>query len=106
MIYSQSKLNYFNFVRTNNTKFSKLKHMKKLFTLMTFALISLWSAAQTDTLLIENFDNDPTSNPNWGQAVYPPGIANDTMWYNWDADGLADQSGAGRPGEWYWVANG
>jgi len=74
--------------------------MKKLFTLFTLALISLWSTAQNDTLLYENFDVDPTGNPNWFNSA-PFNITGDLNWYNYDADGLADQSGSGRPGEWY-----
>jgi hypothetical protein len=28
-------------------------------------------------------------------------LANDQTWYNFDSDGLADQSGGNRPGEWF-----
>ncbi|MBK5284024.1 MAG: T9SS type A sorting domain-containing protein [Bacteroidia bacterium] len=38
----------------------------------------------------------------------PFGIANDVNWYNYDGDGLPDQSGAtpARADEWYWVSSG
>ncbi|MBK5286371.1 MAG: hypothetical protein JJE25_13310, partial [Bacteroidia bacterium] len=57
--------------------------MKKLFTLISFTFISLWSTAQNDTLLLENFDIDPTGNPNFMLGL-PFGIANDVNWYNYD----------------------
>jgi hypothetical protein len=81
--------------------------MKKLFTLIALVLTSLWSAAQNDTLLYENFDVDPTANPNWVPVpAFPTNTTGDTMWYNYDADVLADQSGASRPGEWWWSPGG
>jgi hypothetical protein len=75
--------------------------MKKLFTLLSLVLISLLGAAQNDTLLIEPFDVDPTGNANFITGV-PPAATGDANWYNYDGDGLADQSGASRPGEWWW----
>lgn len=75
--------------------------MKKLFTLITLTFISLWSVAQNDTLLIENFDIDPSGNTNF--ITGPPiAVTNDINWYNYDADGLADFSNQSRPGEWFW----
>lgn len=79
--------------------------MKKLFTLCSFALVSLLCAAQNDTLLYENFDVDVTANPNF-IINNPPASAFDSNWYDYDADGLPDQSGSSRPGEWYWRAYG
>jgi len=79
--------------------------MKKLFTLITLALFSLWSSAQNDTLLYENFDIDPTGNTNFITGI-PINVTNDVNWYNYDADQEPDQSGSNRPGEWYWVAYG
>ncbi|HLG33295.1 MAG TPA: T9SS type A sorting domain-containing protein [Bacteroidia bacterium] len=81
--------------------------MKKLFTLINLLLFSLWSNAQNDTLLYENFDADPTGNANWTPIpAFPSNTVNDTMWYNYDADALPDQSGQSRPGEWWWSSGG
>jgi hypothetical protein len=83
--------------------------MKKLFTLIALVMTSLWSAAQNDTLLYENFDVDPSGNANWVPIpAFPTNSTGDTMWYNYDADALPDQSGANppRPGEWFWSPGG
>lgn len=50
--------------------------------------------AQNDTLLYENFNVDPTA----GYALFNSG--NDTVWVNFDSDGLPDANG--RPPEWFW----
>ncbi len=67
--------------------------MKKLLTIsMMFSASALF--AQSDTLLYENFDVDPT-------ATYLPfNSGNDTQWVNFDADALSDANG--RPQEWFW----
>lgn len=81
--------------------------MKKLFTLINLLLFSLWSNAQNDTLLYENFDVDPTANANWAPIpAFPSNTLNDTIWYNYDADALPDQSTQSRPNEWWWSAGG
>lgn len=77
--------------------------MKKS-TLMIVALsVTVLGMAQTpDTLLKADFETDPSTYIQF--QVYPSGATNDTNWYNYDVDGLADGSGAGRPGEWFWSA--
>ncbi len=71
--------------------------MKNLLTIsMVFSASALF--AQSDTLLYENFDVDPT-------ATYLPfNSGNDTQWVNFDADALSDANG--RPQEWFWSEGG
>jgi hypothetical protein len=82
--------------------------MKKIITTFLFSFFAVMCFAQTDTLLWENFDQDVTLNPNgnFQHQVQPPAATNDQNWYNWDQDGLADQSGQSRPGEWFWAPGG
>ncbi len=68
--------------------------MKKLLLLAMFAIAFSAVKAQSDTLLYENFDVDPTAN----YLQFNSG--NDTQWVNFDADGLPDANS--RPQEWYW----
>jgi hypothetical protein len=84
--------------------------MKKIITTFLFSFLAAMCVAQNDTLLWETFDVDPVGNPNinFQNQVQPSGtITNDPAWYNWDNDGLPDQSTAGgRPGEWFWQSGG
>jgi type IX secretion system substrate protein/cleaved adhesin domain-containing protein len=71
--------------------------MKKI--VLLFSLFALCTGAiAQDTLLYENFDVDPTA------SYLPFNSGNDTVWVNFDADGLADANG--RPQEWYWSNGG
>ena len=54
--------------------------------------------AQNDTLLYEPFDVDNTAN----YALFNSG--NDTIWVNFDSDGLPDANA--RPQEWFWSPGG
>lgn len=82
------------------TKSVKLYPMRKsLLAILACVPVASFAQAGTDTLIWENFETDPAS---FLQMTFPPGTMNDPFWYNWDNDALADQSGAGRPGEWYW----
>ena len=69
--------------------------------LFLFALASSFHFfAQTDTLIWVDFETDPS---NFVQnSTPPPGYLNDTLWYNFDSDGLNDGSGNARPLEWFW----
>ncbi len=69
--------------------------MKKIYTLIGCLALSLFSKAQTDTLLFENFDVDPTAN----YLLYMNG--NDTNWIDFDDDVLADNTPALGP-NWVW----
>src|SRR5436853_1600081 len=81
--------------------------MKKIITSLLFTFFTAMCLAQNDTLLIENFNQDPTGNANFQYQIQPPGQVNDQNWYDWDQDGLADASTAGgRPGEWFWQSGG
>jgi hypothetical protein len=84
----------------NLFKNSKNQNKMKKLRLLTFLLICPLSAAlaQNDTLLFEDFTVDPTA----GYALFNSG--NDTVWVNYDQDGLADANG--RPQEWYWSPGG
>lgn len=71
--------------------------MKKLLPLAVLVLLSFIffeSSAQMDTLLYEDFQ-DTTLQP--GETIFPEG--NDTLWVNFDGDGLADAND--RPQSWY-----
>lgn len=73
--------------------------MKKI--LLSFFLVSLgvFSFAQNDTLLFEDFQ--AASFPNI-QVNAPNGSTNETTnWYNFDEDQLPDGSPSNRPGEWF-----
>lgn len=72
--------------------------MKKLLMISMFALSANMVFAQSDTLLYENFDVDPTSN------YLPFNSGNDTQWVNFDADALPDANA--RPQEWFWSEGG
>ncbi|MBL0341631.1 MAG: choice-of-anchor J domain-containing protein [Bacteroidetes bacterium] len=68
--------------------------MKNLLLISIFLLGANAAFAQSDTLLFENFDVDPTTN------YLPFNSGNDTQWVNFDADGLPDANS--RPQEWFW----
>lgn len=72
---------------------------KTLLAIFALAPAALFAQAGMDTLIWENFENDPSS---YLFPSVPPGIINDQLWYNCDNDLLPDGSGAGRPGEWFW----
>lgn len=80
--------------------------MKMKFTILSSAalLISSMASAQTapgtDTLLWENFENDPSGYTTYGA---PSGVTNEANWTDFDADGLPDGSTANRPGDWFWT---
>jgi hypothetical protein len=74
--------------------------MKKI-TFLLFALCASVSAFAQDTLLWENFENDPSG---YIIATVPTNIPNETMWINFDNDGLNDASGTNRAPEWFWSA--
>jgi hypothetical protein len=81
--------------------------MKKIITCFLFSFITVMCLAQNDTLLIQDFNTDPTGNPDFLTGVQPPAGVGDPNWYNYDADGLADASTqGGRPGEWFWQSGG
>jgi len=67
--------------------------MKKIFTILC-AMVPVLGFSQNDTLLYENFDVDPTA----GYSLLSNG--NDTVWVNFDVDGLADANA--RPANWFW----
>jgi hypothetical protein len=59
-----------------------------------------------DTLLYEGF-NDTIDPDGWYLNTvldFPPGINNDTLWYDYDEDGNSDANG--RPAAWYMSLNG
>ncbi|MEO6168928.1 MAG: T9SS type A sorting domain-containing protein [Chitinophagales bacterium] len=75
--------------------------MKKTTTLLAVFLLcfqQLVLSQAIDTLLLENFENDP-------ETYIQPTFANgdDQTWVNYDQDGYNDASGASRPGEWFWT---
>lgn len=67
--------------------------MKKLVTLL-FLITPFMGFSQTDTLLYENFDVDPTAN------YLLVNSGNDTVWVDFDVDQNADANG--RPVNWFW----
>lgn len=73
--------------------------MKNLLPVLALITLPLAASAQTDTLLWNNFETDPT---NYMQIAIPLGNATDTSWYTFDVDGLSDGSPSNRPGEWFW----
>lgn len=72
---------------------------KTLRILALFAPCSLFAQTGTDTLIWADFNTDPAP---WLVIGTPSNTLWDTAWYNIDNDQLADGSGSGRPGEWYW----
>lgn len=68
---------------------------KSILSAAILVAISFTSNAQ-DTLLFEDFQNGAPDN----FSLNPPSGA-DNFWINLDGDGLADGSGASRPGEWF-----
>lgn len=81
--------------------------MKKTITSLLFSFFTVMCFAQNDTLLYENFNQDPTTRPDFITGNPPPAITGDANWYNYDADGLPDASTqGGRPGEWFWQSGG
>lgn len=71
-----------------------MKKTLKLPVLVLLCFFCLESFAQMDTLLYENFQ-DTVLLP--GETIFPEG--NDTLWVNFDGDGLADAND--RPQTWY-----
>jgi hypothetical protein len=74
--------------------------MKKILLALTLSLFISFSFSQTDTLVWIDFETDPATFVQ--NSTPPPGYVNDTLWYNFDADGQNDGSGNGRPLEWFW----
>ncbi len=76
--------------------------MKKIYTLLAgFILFSSFTSKGQDTLLYEGFQEDSITYIG-SVTSPPPGNTTDTMWYNYDADQLADGSpGATRSDFWY-----
>lgn len=75
--------------------------MKKIATLLAVFLLcfqQLVVSQTVDTLLLENFENDPET---YIEPTFPNG--DDETWVNYDQDGYNDASGASRPGEWFWT---
>ncbi|MBX7180765.1 MAG: T9SS type A sorting domain-containing protein [Bacteroidia bacterium] len=75
--------------------------MKKLFTTLSLAFLSLVGMSQTstDTLLWENFQGDT-----FDHIIIDAVASNalyDTFWYDIDGDGLADASGSSRSDQWF-----
>ena len=79
--------------------------MKTIFTfLVAFALSGSSAFSQgTDTLLFMDFNDSTIVNTDI-VVSFPNG--NDLTWINFDADQLADASGASRPAEWFWSPEG
>ncbi len=73
--------------------------MKKIVLLFSLIVVCNGAIAQ-DTLLFESFDVDPTAN--WSTT----NNGNDTVWVNFDADGLPDANPAVREQNWWWSAGG
>jgi hypothetical protein len=76
--------------------------MKKQLLTISVILSASAAFAQNDTLLYSDFNTDPSIYMQFG--IFPPGLTNDTNWYSYDLDQLADGSGGSRPGEWFWTA--
>jgi hypothetical protein len=70
--------------------------MKKFYVAAAFLALGLGSKAQT-VLLSEDFQGSLANI----QVSYPSVLTADPDWYDYDEDGLADASGAGRPNEFY-----
>jgi hypothetical protein len=73
--------------------------MKKLYSLIISLSLLSWHSATaqgSDTLLFENFENDPES---YIPLTFASG--DDQTWINYDSDQYNDASGASRPGEWF-----
>ncbi|MFY9307713.1 MAG: T9SS type A sorting domain-containing protein [Bacteroidia bacterium] len=76
--------------------------MKKVYTLFSVMLFAVLGAKAQDTLLYESFQFVMDS---YLMEGAPPGNVEDEMWYNFDADELADGSGGTgeRPGGWWQI---
>jgi hypothetical protein len=72
---------------------------RTLLAILAFCPAALFAQAGTDTLIWEDFEQDPAA---WWNIGSPSGTINDPLWYNCDNDLLPDASGAGRPDEWFW----
>jgi Secretion system C-terminal sorting domain len=73
--------------------------MKKNYQFFAFASMLLLSNglfAQSDTLFFLNFQTDPSS----GMAIFPDPGETDTMWVNYDEDGL--DTNPGDPSNFWW----
>ncbi len=73
--------------------------MKKIFTLLSgFLLFAAFTSKGQDTLLYEGFQFVMTSYLTHVTSP-PPGNTVDSLWYDYDADQLADGSGSSKPRE-------
>lgn len=74
--------------------------MNKFFTLLVFVSLFAFSAnAQVDTLLFENFNEPFDTLVDDSDGVVSFALGNDTIWVNFDEDGIMDANG--RPQTWY-----
>ncbi len=69
--------------------------MKKIYLSALLGFISLVSFAQTDTLIYEDFQEDPTAE----FAIYPSG--GDDTWVNFDEDAIATYDNDPNHNQWY-----
>lgn len=67
--------------------------------IITFSVVILhfYQNLYSQVFFTEDFQNPIINMVNGA----PPGILNDTNWYNYDQDALLDGSGEARPGNWY-----
>lgn len=73
--------------------------MKKFyFSLAIMASAAFSAKAQPDTLLFEDFEADTID-----YIISQAPTGTDPFWVNFDADGIADQSGGNRAGDWFLV---
>ena len=78
--------------------------MKRIYTLLAgFMLFGAFTSKGQDTLMYESFNYQSFYDYYFIKDVIPPpGVATDTMWYSFDADGLPDGAPGGtREGGWY-----
>jgi len=81
--------------------------MKKIALLVMGLFISFSVATAQDTLLWENFNDTLIGGINDAYIEdFPPGIYNDTTWYNFDEDGNTDASGGSLPEAWFMFTGG
>jgi hypothetical protein len=72
--------------------------MKKFALLVLGVALSFSVASAQDTLIFEDFNDTLIGGINDAYIEdFPPGILNDTTWYNYDEDGNSDASGGGFP---------
>lgn len=73
-----------------------MKNFYKLSTFTASLLLSLGLYGQSDTLFFMDFQVDPTAE----MAIYPDPGTSDSMWVNFDEDGLT--TATGDPGNFFW----